>query len=66
MLRSGIAEVFARYDVETIAPSFGCIIRGRDAVERHVRIMDELLESAAARPSLGLEVGNWSLTGARQ
>jgi flavorubredoxin len=65
-LRSGIAEVFAKHDVETIAPSFGCIIRGREAVERHVRIMDELLESAAAQPSIGLEVGSWSLTGARQ
>jgi flavorubredoxin len=65
-LRSGIAEVFATHDVETIAPSFGCIIRGRDAVKRHVRIMDELLEFAGGQPSIGLEVGDWSLTGARQ
>jgi glyoxylase-like metal-dependent hydrolase (beta-lactamase superfamily II) len=64
-LRTGIAEVFAKYDVETIAPAFGCIIRGRDAVERHVRLMDELLEAAAAQPSSGLEVGSWSLAGPR-
>jgi hypothetical protein len=63
-LRMGIADVFAKYDVETIAPAFGCIIRGRDAVERHVRMMDELLESAAGEPSIGLEVGSWALTGA--
>jgi hypothetical protein len=63
-LRRGIAEVFAKYEVEAIAPSFGCVIRVRDAVERHVRVMDELLESAAAEPSIGLEVGNWSVTGA--
>jgi hypothetical protein len=65
-LRRGIADVFAKYDVETIAPAFGCVIRGRDAVQRHVRVMDELLESAADEPSIGLEVGDWSLTGARQ
>jgi hypothetical protein len=64
-LRRAIAEVFAKHDVETIAPAFGCIIRGRDAVERHVRFMDELLESAAAQPSIGLEVGSWSLAEAR-
>jgi hypothetical protein len=43
-IRRGIAEVFEKCDVETIAPGYGCILRGRKVVARHVRMLDEILE----------------------
>jgi hypothetical protein len=42
-IRRGIAEIFARCDVETIAPGYGCILRGRRVVARHVAMLDEIL-----------------------
>src|SRR5262245_9251276 len=43
-IRRGIAEVFAKHDVETIAPGYGCILSGRKVVARHVRMLDEILK----------------------
>jgi hypothetical protein len=43
-LRRSIADVFERYEIETIAPSFGCILSGRDVVERHYTMLDELID----------------------
>ncbi len=43
-IRRGIDEVFDKYDVETIAPGYGCILRGRKVVARHVRMLDEILK----------------------
>jgi hypothetical protein len=43
-IRRGIGEVFDKYDVETIAPGYGCILRGRKVVARHVRMLDEILK----------------------
>jgi flavorubredoxin len=42
-IRRGIAEVFDKYDVETIAPGYGCVLRGRKVVARHYRMLDEFL-----------------------
>jgi len=42
-IRRAIAEVFERCDVETIAPGYGCILRGRTVVARHVAMLDEVL-----------------------
>jgi hypothetical protein len=44
-IRRGIAKVFETYDVETIAPGYGCILRGRAVVERHYRMLDEFLKA---------------------
>ena len=44
-IRRGIAEVFEKCDVETIAPGYGCILHGRAVVARHVAMLDELLAS---------------------
>jgi flavorubredoxin len=44
-IRRGIAEVFDKYDIETIAPGYGCILRGRNAVARHYAMLDEFLRS---------------------
>jgi flavorubredoxin len=43
-IRRGIAEVFDKYDIETIAPGYGCVLRGRTVVARHYQMLDEFLE----------------------
>lgn len=43
-LRASIADVFERYDVETIAPSFGCILSGKGVVERHHAMLDGIID----------------------
>jgi hypothetical protein len=44
-IRRGIGNVFDKYDIETIAPGYGCILRGRSVVERHYRMLDEFLKA---------------------
>src|ERR1700681_2232677 len=44
-IRRGIGNVFDKYDIETIAPGYGCILRGRAVVERHYRMLDEMLKA---------------------
>src|SRR5262244_759011 len=44
-IRRGIGDVFDKYDIETVAPGYGCILRGRKVVERHYRMLDEFLKS---------------------
>jgi hypothetical protein len=44
-IRRGIAKVFDKYDIETIAPGYGCILRGRNLVARHYRMLDEFLKN---------------------
>ncbi len=44
-IRRGIGEVFDTYDIETIAPGYGCILRGRNVVARHYRMLDEFLKA---------------------
>ena len=45
-IRRGIGNVFDKYDVETIAPGYGCILSGRDVVQRHYRMLDEFLKAS--------------------
>jgi len=42
-LRHRISAVFDRYDIETIAPGYGRIIRGRDLVAKQFAMFDEVL-----------------------
>jgi hypothetical protein len=42
-LRRGLGNLFDKYDIETLAPGYGCILRGRKNVEREYKIMDEIL-----------------------
>ena len=44
-IRRGIGEVFDKFDVETIAPGYGCILRGRTVVARHYAMLDEFLKA---------------------
>jgi hypothetical protein len=44
-IRRGIDAVFDKYDIETIAPGYGCILRGRKVVARHFKMLDEFLKA---------------------
>jgi hypothetical protein len=44
-IRRGIGNVFDKYDIETIAPGYGCILRGRNVVARYYRMLDEFLKN---------------------
>jgi flavorubredoxin len=44
-IRRGIGTIFDKYDIETIAPGYGCILSGRNVVERHYRMLDEFLKA---------------------
>ena len=44
-IRRDIGNVFDKFDVETIAPGYGCILHGRKVVARHFQMMDELLKA---------------------
>jgi hypothetical protein len=43
-IRRGIGNIFDKYDIETIAPGYGCILRGSAVVERHYQMLDEFLK----------------------
>jgi hypothetical protein len=45
-IRRGIGTVFDKYDIETIAPGYGCILSGRNVVERHYKMLDEFLQAS--------------------
>jgi hypothetical protein len=42
-LRRKIAEVFESHEIETIAPGYGRVIRGRELVERQFAMFDDVL-----------------------
>jgi len=44
-MRRGIGEIFDKHDIETIAPGYGCILRGRNVVTRHYAMLDEFLKA---------------------
>jgi hypothetical protein len=56
-IRRGIANVFDKYDIETIAPGYGCILRGRNVVARHYRMLDEMLEGLDESVAVSRYVG---------
>src|SRR5882724_8191418 len=56
-IRRGIANVFDKYDVETIAPGYGCILRGRKVVTRHYRMLDDILKGLDKRVAVSRYVG---------
>src|ERR1700756_804437 len=44
-IRRGIDKIFDTCDIETIAPGYGCILRGRSAGARHYRMLDDFLKN---------------------
>ena len=45
-IRRGIGEVFDKYDIETLAPGYGCILKGRALVQKHYRMLDDFLKAS--------------------
>lgn len=41
--RRNIAKVYETYDIETLAPGYGTILRGRDQVEHQFSVLDNVL-----------------------
>jgi hypothetical protein len=64
-IRRAFADLFDRYEIETIAPEYGCVLKGADVVSRHYQMLDDVLAAAGAAPAQGVEVGTWSFAGAR-
>jgi hypothetical protein len=58
-LRSDMAAIFDEFDVETIAPDHGPIVRGRAAIAQQLAALDGALESAKQRSPRGLDVDRW-------
>lgn len=50
-LRAFVDGVFRDHDVETIAPSHGCILQGRDVIARHRAMLDDVLRDAGRAPA---------------
>ena len=44
-LRRGIDKILSKHDIETIAPGYGCILHGRKTVEKHMKLVDDVLKS---------------------
>jgi hypothetical protein len=44
-LRAGMHKILSKHDIETIAPGYGCVLRGRKTVEKHIELVDEVLKS---------------------
>jgi hypothetical protein len=42
-VQRALEEVFERYDVQAIAPGYGCVIDGRRQVERHYELMQDAI-----------------------
>ena len=51
-LRTGIDKILSKHDIETIAPGYGCILRGKKTVAKHIKFVDDVLNRStrASRP----------------
>ena len=56
-IRRGIGNVFDTYDVETIAPGYGCILRGKKTVAKHMQLVDDVLKSLDKSVAVSRYVG---------
>jgi flavorubredoxin len=58
-IRRSVAGTFARLPVETIAPDFGCVLHGREVVERHVAMLDDILAEAESLAPPAMVPAGW-------
>jgi hypothetical protein len=56
-MRRGIGDIFDKHDIETIAPGYGCILRGRKVVARHYRMLDAFLKACDKSVAVSRYVG---------
>ena len=54
---SGMNAILDKHDIETIAPGYGCILRGRKTVERHIKLVDDVLKSLDKSVAVSRYVG---------
>jgi hypothetical protein len=47
-VRRALTRVFDRFDVEVVAPSYGCVLVGREVVRRHHRLVQRALRRLGA------------------
>ncbi len=45
-MRRGIDTIFNKFDIETLATGYGCILKYRSVVERHFQMLDEFLAAS--------------------
>ena len=38
-------KILSKHDIETIAPGYGCILRGKKTVQKHMQLVDDVLKS---------------------
>jgi hypothetical protein len=43
-IRKAVAEVYDRFDIETIAPGYGSILCGRGHVDKQFEVLDDVLD----------------------
>jgi glyoxylase-like metal-dependent hydrolase (beta-lactamase superfamily II) len=53
-----LRQVFEEFDVETIAPGYGCVLHGKDVVEHHRDLVIEVLARTSAEPPVSVMAGS--------
>ena len=56
-LRKGIDKILSKHDIETIAPGYGCILRGKKTVAKHMQLVDDVLKSLDKSVAVSRYVG---------
>jgi flavorubredoxin len=56
-LRKGIDNILSKHDIETIAPGYGCILRGKKTVAKHMQLVDDVLKSLDKSVAVSRYVG---------
>ncbi len=56
-LRKGMNAILDKHDIETIAPGYGCILRGRKTVQKHIKLVDDVLKSLDKTVAVSRYVG---------
>lgn len=61
-IRASLAELFETYEIDTVVPEHGPVLRGREVIERQVALLDAYLARAAAQPAQGVAAASWKAT----
>jgi hypothetical protein len=57
-IAKSLTEIFERYEVEIVAPGYGCVLLGTEVVEAHCRLLQDVLERTASEPARGVDAGH--------
>jgi glyoxylase-like metal-dependent hydrolase (beta-lactamase superfamily II) len=56
-IRERMARIFDEYEIETIAPGYGCVLHGPEVVAHHHRLVQDVLTATNAEPPVGVSSG---------